>query len=291
MKPMKQILALAVPAFALTTASGCNPTPAYYDGFEVLEITAADLDPETAHPAIGNWVQTEFWLDYAPPTAAQLDALGPADGEPAERDPWIRADSVDLAVQWRLVNESDDAPLRAWVLLDGATEFYDWNPVAMYGMGGGEDADEVPFPSLLGYYPLELAPGEVLTGEFREDDTSEAVFDLDVMTRFCGGPFALLYNRHEVDPVGTEYLPAQARRAGLGMLRLTLGADGPAKLDYSLRVRDGDEVLFDAHRDDARYDFTPAPYVPAGFAQVPAGQADPGMLSMFCMTMTGTGGP
>ena len=267
--------------------AGCN-NPAYFEGFETLRldaqaIAAAQMEGSmtAGPPDIGAYVQTEYWIDYGEPTAAELAELQPDGAEPADVIPWIRRDDLDLSVTWTLTNDSDQR-VRAWVTLDGATEFYDWNPIAMYGIGGGEDAEELAFPSLLGYFPRVLEGGQVMHGEFREDDTSEAAYDLDVLTRFCGGPFAVLNNRSEADPRGTEGVPEGVVIAGPAMLRLTLGGDGPMHLEYSIRVRDREGVLFDRRVDDRRYEVTPQPYVPAGLAVVPVGEADPSTVTAFC---------
>jgi hypothetical protein len=289
----------SVGVLGLLALPGCNQ-PAYFEGFERLVLDAATIEAAAAEdsatagpPQIGAYVQTEYWLDYAPPTAAELEELQPEGAEPADVTPWVRREDLELAVAWTVTNESE-APVRAWVALDGATEFFDWNPVAMYGIGGGEDAEELPLPSLLGNFPRMLEAGEVLHGEFREDDLLEATYDLDVLTRFCGGPFAVLNNRSEKDPRGTEAVPPEAVIAGPVMLRLTLGGDGPLSLEYSIRVRDRARVLFDARRDETRYETMPEPYVPAGVAMVPAGEDDPSTMSAFCGTNApadgGTGG-
>lgn len=272
---------------SLLVGAGCN-TPAYFEGFETLRLDAETLaaaqmegSMTAGPPDIGAYVQTEYWIDYAQPTAAELAELQPEGAEPAEVTPWIRRDDLDISVAWTLTNDSDQR-VRAWVTLDGATEFYDWNPIALYGIGGGEDAEELAFPSLLGYFPRVLEPGQVMRGEFREDDTSEAMYDLDVLTRFCGGPFAVLNNRSEADPRGTEAVPTGAVIAGPAMLRLTLGGDGPMHLDYAIRVRDDEGVLFDRRVDDRRYEVTPEAYVPAGLAAVPAGETDPSTMTAYC---------
>ncbi len=245
-------------------AIGCN-NPAYFDGAERLVIDAAAIDmaqaegATNAHPLLGTYVQTEYWLDFRPPTAAQLAALRPAGAMPADMTPWVRRDALSVAVEWTLTNDSD-GPLRAFVTLDGATEFFDYNPIAMFGAAGGEEEDEVQFPSLLGWYPRDLAAGEVLRGQFREDELVEAMYDLDVLSRFCGGPLAVLNNSSEANPIGTEGVPADAEFAGLVMLRLTLGASGPARLDYSVRLRETSERLYDSRRDVRRWDPMPEPF-------------------------------
>jgi hypothetical protein len=281
---MKDLSRWNIALAALALAGGCTDI-AYYEGFEELVID--DTTPETEHPLFTYWVQTEYWLDYAPPvTQADLDRMGDPDAEPAGRNPWVRAGDVDFDLAWSLTNETDET-MTAWVMLDGASEFFDWNPVELYGMAGGEDAEEIPFPSLLGFTPLELGAGETLRGEFREDDMREAMYDLDVLTRFCGGPFAVLHNRHEVEPIGTEYVPDDAVIAGFYMTRLTLGANGPARLSYGIRVRDREEVLYDARATeyDERFEAEPAPepYVPTGFAMPMGGMADPGTMSEYCL--------
>jgi len=280
---MSRPLRLGFASFSLLAGlglSGCTDI-AYYDGFETLRIdsdTAA-----TEHPLFTYWVQTEYHLDYAPPVSdADVASMGDPDAEPAARNPWLEAGDLDIEVAWSLTNDSDD-DLTAWVMLDGASEFYDWNPIPLYGMSG--DDEEIPFPTLLGFTPLELDPGQTLRGVFREDDLREAMYDLDVLTRFCGGPFAVLYNRHEVDPVGTDYVPQDARIAGLYMMRLTLGTNGPAHLDYGLRLRDRDDVLFDADAPDydQRFEAEPEEFVPGGFVPATMGTPDPGTMSAYCL--------
>lgn len=271
-------------ASVVALIGGCNSVavPSYYDGIGPLVVDANTPNPNE-HPLVGPYVQSEYWLDFEPPTDAELADLG-HDDEPAMATPWVTSDDVEVSISWTLTNDTDQ-PIRSWVLVDGATEFYDWNPVVLYGIGGGEDADELPFPSLLGFFPRQLEGGQTVRGEYREDDLREAMYDLDVMSRFCGGPLAVLYNRSEVDPVGTEQVPPDARTAGMVMLRLTLGASGPATLEYAIRVRDRDGILYDDRRDEgARYDPMPEPYIPSGFAQVPAGQLDPSTRTEFCGT-------
>lgn len=248
----------------LLVAFGCN-NPAYYEGAERLVIDAAALEmaqmegAANAHPLLGAYVQTEYWMDFRPPTEAQLAELRPDGAMPADMTPWVRRDQLTMSVEWTLTNQSD-GPLRAFVTLDGATEFFDYNPIAMFGAAGGAEEDEVQFPSLIGWYPRDLGPGEVVRGQFREDELREAMYDLDVLSRFCGGPLAVLNNSSEANPVGTDGVPDGAVIAGLVMLRLTLGANAPARLDYSLRLRQSSDILYDSRRDDRRWDPMPEPF-------------------------------
>ncbi|GEM_PF-2674778 len=249
-------------ATTLVALPGCDHQT-YFAGPQQLEIEA-QAEAGT-HPLFPVFVQLQHPLDFGAPSASELDRLQSGGDEPAAQDPWIRAQDLDITVQWRLENHSD-AQITAWVMLDGATEFFDWNPIQIYGQGGGEEADEIPLPSLLGFYPRTIAAHEVVYGEFRDDDLREATFDLDVLTRFCGGPFALLHNRHEADSTGTEKVPENAQLAGMTSLRITLAATGAATLDYSIRVRDHNNVLFDGNQDNRHYETSPTVYVPAGIA-------------------------
>lgn len=250
---------------ALVGTAACN-NPAYYQGAQRLAVTAADItaaegeDSMTGNPTIGAYVQGEYWLDFRDPSADALAELQPMGSMPAERTPWIRAEDLTISVPWKLTNETD-APITAWVLLDGATEFYDYDPISTFGAAGGEDEDEVQYPSLLGFTPRTLAAGQVLEGEFREDDLREAMYDLDVITRFCGGPLAVLNHRHEADPSGTDAVPSDAVLAGAVMLRLTLGASAPASLEYSVRLRQSEAKIYDSARDERRYETEPEPYM------------------------------
>lgn len=200
------------PALAMLVA--CN-NPAFYEGAQVLRVTADDIaaaseeDSMTGNPTIGAYVQSEYWLDFRAPTDAELAELQPAGTPIAEQRPWVGAGEVTAAIPWTLTNDSD-APITAWVLLDGATEFYDYDPISTYGAAGGEDEEEIQYPSLAGFTPRQLAPGEVMRGEFREDDLREAIYDLDGITRYCAGPLAVLNHRHEADPIGTDVIPDDA---------------------------------------------------------------------------------
>jgi hypothetical protein len=250
---------------ALLALSACN-NPAYYPGATRIVIDADDLaaageeEAANANPTIGAYAQAEYWLDFRPPSAAELDDLQPAGAMPAEQTPWVRRAELTMSVPWTLTNNSDN-PMRAWVLLDGATEFYDYNPIAMYGQNGGEEEEEIQFPSLLGFTPIMVGPREVVRGEFREDDMREAMYDLDVLSRFCGGPLAVLYHRSEADPIGTEGVPDDAIIAGIVLLRLTLGADQPSTLEYAVRLRESEDIIYDSARDERRYEPMPQPYV------------------------------
>lgn len=267
----------------LTTALVACNNPAFYEGAQRLRVTSADIAAAgeeasmTGNPTIGAYVQSEYWLDFRAPTDAELDALQPA-GEPvAELQPWVGAGEITAAIPWTLTNDSD-APITAWVLLDGATEFYDYDPISTYGAAGGDEEDEIQYPSLVGFTPRQLAPNEVLRGEFREDDIREAIYDLDGITRYCAGPLAVLNHRHEADPIGTDVIPDDAPLASAVMLRVTLGASGPATLEYAVRIREAGDKVFDSARDDARYETMPEPYaLPGGGAMAPMDPpAEPG---------------
>jgi hypothetical protein len=270
---------------ASTSLLACN-NPAFYQGAQRIAVTAADItaaageDSMTGNPTIGAYAQGEYWLDFRDPTPAQLAELQPAGAMPAEQSPWIRSEDLTISVPWTLTNEGD-APITAWVLLDGATEFYDYDPISTYGAAGGADEDEVQYPSLLGFTPRSLMPNQVLRGEFREDDLREAMFDLDVITRFCGGPLAVLNHRHEADPIGTDAIPADAVFAGAVMLRLTLGASGPASLEYDVRLRQSEAKIYDSARDARRYEAEPEPYMlPSAPAVMDAGTGSGGEMAM-----------
>jgi hypothetical protein len=271
--------ALVASAFALC-AGACN-NPAFYDGAQRLVVRAADIeaasaeDSTTGNPTIGAYKQSEYWLDFREPSAADLADLQPPGSMPSEQTPWIRRDDVTASISWTLTNDSD-APLTAWVLLDGATEFFDYDPISTYGAAGGAEEDEIQYPSLAGFTPRQLGPGEVLRGEFREDDLREAMYDLDSVTRFCAGPLAVLNHRHEADPIGTDVVPDDAVIAAAVMLRITLGASGPATLEYDVRLRESEDKIFDSARDARRYEVMPEPYALPGAAALGGGTSGGG---------------
>lgn len=261
---MSRTLGILIGASLSLAAGACN-NPAFYQGAQRLVVRAADVeaaaaeDSTTGNPTIGAYKQSEYWLDFREPTDAQLADLQPAGAMPSEQEPWVRRGDVTASIAWTLTNDSD-APLTAWVLLDGATEFFDYDPISTYGAAGGAEEEEIQYPSLAGFTPRQLGPNEVLRGEFREDDIDEAMYDLDAVTRFCAGPLAVLNHRHEADPLGTDVVPTDAVIAAAVMLRITLGASGPASLEYNVRLREPGEKIFDSARDKRRYEVMPQPY-------------------------------
>lgn len=271
---------------ALLLLGGCN-NPAFYQGAQRISVTndliaaAAAEDSMTGNPTIGAYAQGEYWLDFRQPTDAQLADLRPEGAMPMDQIPWIRRDDLTMSVPWKLTNESD-APITAWVLLDGATEFYDYDPISTYGAAGGAEEDEIQYPSLLGFTPRMLQPNEVMEGEFREDDLEEAMYDLDVITRWCGGPLAVLNHRHEADPIGTDAVPTDAVIAGAVMLRLTLGASGPAHLDYDVRLRQSEAKIFDSRKDEQRFEAEPEAYMLPSAAAAAGGDTSGGAEMAMC---------
>ncbi|HET6585327.1 MAG TPA: hypothetical protein VFG69_17835, partial [Nannocystaceae bacterium] len=79
----RHVAPLALPTLALALAlalAACN-NPAFYPGATEIVMTADDLmaaqgeEATNGNPTIGAYGQAEYWLDFRPPSAAELADL------------------------------------------------------------------------------------------------------------------------------------------------------------------------------------------------------------------------
>lgn len=158
--------------------------------------------------------------------------------------PWLSVTNVPVSLDYALTNTSDKV---ATVLLeiDGASEFAEYDSAALRAaqrmaamMAGQNQEDEVTVLPLIQWRPIELAPGQTVTGVVREDDFLEAARDLDAMGRFSAPPLSVLLNRSEVNPIGYERVPAQVVTPTLMRALVHMTANTAVRAEFVLRVRD-----------------------------------------------------
>jgi len=266
MATYRPLLALAFAAAAPALACS-NNTPIYFNGpTPLLELTGQEMIPR-----ITNGVQLKFREptdDEKKALTDQAAALKAAD-DPMHRDikvPWVSRDKVHLEVIFTVTNLDTEAGMFD-VTVDGASENakFDEDVVAMALQQGNNDAPTyLPLISLHPQLPASLGPGETYQGIFREDDFAEGEADLDALDRWQPAdpmmdapPFpAVLINRKDVDPVGTEAVPAQVVTPALVEVDVTLTASKHMQCEWLVRVRDDDDRLW---HDKADAHFNPKP--------------------------------
>jgi hypothetical protein len=193
--------------------------------------------------------------------------------------PYVKLGDIEVSVEWTITNLTDTEST-ALVELDGATEFFEYDP-DMIVLSLDDDAP--PTPGLDGNIPLHIGPNGTLSGLFREDQVREASIDLEQVTRGNVNPFAatLRVNKNDAeirpflpfDPMDPEAGPVPdpnaipiPREAFANMIRIDLvfTPSTHMRLDYNVRVRDVrgemmNELLMAADAADLQ-PFAPQPY-------------------------------
>ncbi len=193
--------------------------------------------------------------------------------------PYVKLGDIEVSVEWTITNLTD-ADATALVELDGATEFFEYDP-DMIVLSLDDDAP--PTPGLDGNIPLHIPASGTLSGLFREDQVREASIDLEQVTRGNVNPFAatLRVNKNDdeirpflpFDPMDPEAGPVPdpnavpiPREAFATLIRIDLvfAPSSHMRLDYTVRVRDVrgemmNELLMAAEPGDL-HPFAPQPY-------------------------------
>jgi len=198
--------------------------------------------------------------------------------------PYVKVDDLQVSIEWTIKN-LDDMPGQAKIQLNGANEYFAYDP-SMLDFSGGDD-EAPPTPGLDGDVPIDVPPGGTVQGQFREDQVLEASIDLDMITRGNINPFAatLAVNKNDqqfqpvmqVMPTPQDPDPAPIpvgspipRAAFAQMIRLDLVFKPTTHmvLEYAVRVRDIRGIM-----DDMLLNAPPAEltqFMPADYSNMPA---------------------
>lgn len=177
--------------------------------------------------------------------------------------PYVKVDDIAVEIEYTIKNLDLDNEGTVRVALDGANEFFEYDPTILMLDPGDDEAP--PAPSLQGDIPQTIPPGGEVTGTFREDQLEEMSVDLDEVTRGNVSPFraqqtvddrdALSFqpltplmfdmdgNPLPQDPMG-DPIP---RAAFPHVIRvdLTLKPSTHMVLDYDVRIRDKRGIVDD----------------------------------------------
>ena len=197
--------------------------------------------------------KTRLQLPINPEKAKDATARATWTAELGVEVPYVKLGDIEVSVEWTITN-LDDVEAIALVELDGATEFFEYDP-DMIVLSTDDEAP--PTPGLEGNIPLHLDPGGTLSGIFREDQVREASIDLEQVTRGNVNPFAatLRINKNDAeilpflpfDPTDEEAVPMLdpnaipiPREAFANLIRIDLvfTPSSHMRLDYNVRVRD-----------------------------------------------------
>lgn len=243
-------------AFALLGA-GCANDPVYLQAPMTLEAGVAD-------PAnMGMLTQAKASLQLPVKTETMADAMARAALAtrlaPIEV-PYVRVGDLEVDVEWTIKNlDMEDA--QALIELDGANEYFAYDPTLIVLDAGDEEAP--PTPGLAGNIPINVPGGGQVSGLFTEDQLREASIDLDQITRGNVDPFraslTISKNAQTFQPLTVPVLneageltqeptgPAVPREAFAQMIRIDLvfKPSTHMTLDFNVRVRDVRGILHD----------------------------------------------
>ncbi|HEY4244942.1 MAG TPA: hypothetical protein VGM88_34240 [Kofleriaceae bacterium] len=194
--------------------------------------------------------------------------------------PYVKVDDVAISIEYTIKNLDTDNPGQAFIDLNGATEFFVYDPTMIVLDPLDDEAPKTP--PLQGDIPIDVPPGGTVTGLFTEDNLLEASIDCDAVTRGHINPFAahLQIDKNDTqfqpqtppdpmdpDAVATPTGPAVPREAFASLIRVDLvfHPDSHMVLDYDVRVRDKRGIMDDEQLQAPAADleqFMPAAYAP-----------------------------
>jgi hypothetical protein len=256
-----QARASIVIGLLLAGFSGCASNPEYLPS--PMNLEAGTMTQPTQVSSLTLPIKPESMKD-AMDRAALATKLGLALADV----PYVKVGDLDIEVEWSIRN-LDANPGKAQIELNGATEFFVYDPTMIILNPGDDEAP--PTPGLQGDIPIDIPASSEIQGVFREDQLLEASIDCDQVTRGHLNPFAanLTVQKNAesfsqlsmptpstpaclADPTlpacqqtATGLVVPRAAFASLIRIDLVFKPDRHMVLDYTVRVRDHRAILHD----------------------------------------------
>jgi hypothetical protein len=238
-------------ALALSLAA-CANDPVYIPGPLAIEAGMADDmgQPTPGTASVQLPIKTETASDRAKRDAL-AEKLAPIEV------PYVRIGDLEIEVEYTIRNP-DNKPGHAIVELNGANEYFAYDPSTIQLAPDDEDAP--PTPGLAGDIPIDIPAGGEVSGILTEDDVREAAIDLDQITRGNFNPFratlTISKNAKQFQPMTVlmptveNYMqepdgPAIPRDAFAGLTRIDIvfKPDRQMTMEYNIRIRDQRGIL------------------------------------------------
>jgi hypothetical protein len=260
----------------LAIGAGCANDPTYIPAPSNLEGGMMD--------AMGNLItpKASLMLPIKTETAADATTRAALATQLGVMVPYVKLGDIQVSIEWTIKN-LDTMPGTALIELNGANEFFGYDPSTLDYSGGAEEAP--PTPGLDGDVPIDVAAGETVMGEFREDEILEAAIDLEQITRGNFNPYAATLKINKNDTSFQPVMPVMPtpanpnptpiplgspipRAAWAAMIRydLVFKPDRHMVLEYAVRVRDIRGIM-----DDLLLSAPPAelsPFMPPNYSNM-----------------------
>ncbi|HEX7842316.1 MAG TPA: hypothetical protein VF469_32815 [Kofleriaceae bacterium] len=234
--------------------AGCANDPLYIQAPMTVEAGVVDM-------ATGMLSQGKVSLQLPIKTETASDAMTRAAlaTKLGVMVPYVKIGDLELDVEWTIKN-LDNKPGQAKIQLNGANEFFSYDPSIIMLDPGNDEAP--PTPGLSGDVPIDVPASGQISGIFTEDQLREASIDLDQVTRGNVSPFratltvsknaALFQPMTPPMPMVMNYMqtpvgPPVPREAFAEMTRIDLvfKPDTHMTLDFNVRVRDLRGIMHD----------------------------------------------
>jgi hypothetical protein len=234
--------------------AGCANDPVYLQAPMTLEGGMRDDQGQLieAKASLALPIKTETMAD-AMKRAALATQLMPVEV------PYVRVGDVEVDVEWTIKN-LDAMPAQAMIELNGANEYFSYDPSII--VLNPDDEEAPPTPGLGGDIPITVPGNGSVSGLFTEDQLREASIDLDQITRGNVNPFraSLTISKNALafqpmtppmpgvdDYMQTPVGPEVPRQAFAQMVRIDLvfKPETHMTLDFNVRVRDVRGILHD----------------------------------------------
>ncbi|HEX2686429.1 MAG TPA: hypothetical protein VHN14_07415 [Kofleriaceae bacterium] len=238
----------------LAGCTGLTNDPVYIPGPMTMEAGVADMTGmlSEAKASLQLPIKTET-ADDMKKRAALATTLAPV------MVPYVKVGDIEIDVEWTIKN-LDMKPGQAKIELNGANEFFSYDPSIIVLEPGNDEAP--PTPGLGGDIPIDVPAGGEVSGLFTEDQLREAAIDLDEISRGNFNPFraelTISKNAQMFQPMTplmpgvdnymqTPTGPAIPREAFAELIRVDLvfRPNTHMVLEYNVRVRDLRGIMHD----------------------------------------------
>ena len=155
--------------------------------------------------------------------------------------PYVRVGDLEVSVEWT-IKSYGDMPGTAFIQINGANQFYEYDP-EMIVLSEDEEAPKTP--GLSGDIPIDVAPGQTVSGLFTEDDMREASIDLDQITRGRVNPFRARFTIAKSDEEFAQLTEVEYDDEGEALPQMTTGVVFPREVFAQMLRLD---LVFSANR-------------------------------------------
>ncbi|HTR52914.1 MAG TPA: hypothetical protein VMJ10_19500 [Kofleriaceae bacterium] len=173
--------------------AACANDPIYLNAASSME---AGQDDGTGMPVVA---KQSLMLPIKPETKTDAAARAKLAASLGVMVPYVKVGDIDVEIEYTITNLDTMNPGQAFIDLNGANEYYIYDPSMLNYTPPGSD-DPIVTPPLAGNIPIDMAAGATYSGVFREDQYETASIDLDEVTQGNYNPYTAILNIAKNEP-------------------------------------------------------------------------------------------